>query len=259
MIRVGAHTEVELKEKKHRLEDAISATRAAIEEGIVAGGGSALISVLQLARRRPRADGDEATGVGIVRKALVEPLRWIAQNAGLEGYVAVARCSELKAGHGLNAATGEYVDLIKAGIVDPVKVTRSAVRNAASIAGMLLTTETLVVDKPEEAEADARPRSRPLPRPGRPQPLTRRCHVAPANSRRVASRCPPQAMSIASALASLRRWIDAISRRCSLPGARDVPRATGSAVADLEQAVGVAQSDGRAPRSRLPVGCSVSR
>jgi chaperonin GroEL len=100
-------------------------------------------------------EGDEATGVGIVRKSLVEPLRWIAQNAGLEGYVAVSKVSEMKAGHGLNAATGEYVDLIKAGIVDPVKVTRSAVRNAASIAGMLLTTETLVVDKPEESEDEA--------------------------------------------------------------------------------------------------------
>jgi chaperonin GroEL len=155
VIRVGAHTEVELKEKKHRLEDAISATRAAIEEGIVAGGGSALIAVLGALDGDLGLEGDEATGVGIVRKSLVEPLRWIAQNAGLEGYVAVSKVSEMKAGHGLNAATGEYVDLIKAGIVDPVKVTRSAVRNAASIAGMLLTTETLVVDKPEESEDEA--------------------------------------------------------------------------------------------------------
>ena len=154
VIRVGAHTEVELKEKKHRLEDAISATRAAIEEGIVAGGGSALISVIKTLDKDLGLTGDEATGVGIVRKALVEPLRWIAQNAGLEGYVAVSKVRELPAGHGLNAATGEYVDLIAAGIVDPVKVTRSAVRNAASIAGMLLTTETLVVDKPAEADSD---------------------------------------------------------------------------------------------------------
>jgi chaperonin GroEL len=154
VIRVGAHTEVELKEKKHRLEDAISATRAAIEEGIVAGGGSALIAVLAVLDKDLGLTGDEATGVAIVRKALVEPLRWIAQNAGLEGYVAVSKVTELKAGHGLNAATGEYVDLIAAGIVDPVKVTRSAVRNAASIAGMLLTTETLVVDKPEEPEPE---------------------------------------------------------------------------------------------------------
>ncbi|HTR69586.1 MAG TPA: chaperonin GroEL [Mycobacteriales bacterium] len=156
VIRVGAHTEVELKEKKHRLEDAISATRAAIEEGIVAGGGSALVSVLGVLKGDLELEGDEATGVGIVRKALVEPLRWIAQNAGIEGYVAVSKVQEgKKAGFGLNAATGEYGDLIAAGIVDPVKVTRSAVRNAASIAGMLLTTETLVVDKPEEPEADA--------------------------------------------------------------------------------------------------------
>ncbi|HVT21274.1 MAG TPA: chaperonin GroEL [Mycobacteriales bacterium] len=154
VIRVGAHTEVELKEKKHRLEDAISATRAAIEEGIVAGGGSALVSVLPALDGDLGKEGDEATGVGIVRGALVEPLRWIAQNAGVEGYVAVSKVRDLKAGHGLNAATGEYVDLIKAGVVDPVKVTRSAVRNAASIAGMLLTTETLVVDKPDEEEPD---------------------------------------------------------------------------------------------------------
>jgi chaperonin GroEL len=155
VIRVGAHTEVELKEKKHRLEDAISATRAAIEEGIVAGGGSALISSLTALKGDLGLEGDEATGVNIVRKSLVEPLRWIAQNAGMEGYVAVSKVQAMKVGHGLNAATGEYVDLIAAGIVDPVKVTRSAVRNAASIAGMLLTTETLVVDKPENDEPDA--------------------------------------------------------------------------------------------------------
>ncbi len=156
VIRVGAHTEVELKEKKHRLEDAISATRAAIEEGIVAGGGSALVAVVPSLDGNLGLTGDEATGVGIVRAALIEPLRWIAQNAGLEGYVAVNKVAESKKkGHGLNAATGEYEDLIKAGVVDPVKVTRSAVRNAASIAGMLLTTETLVVDKPEEPEAEA--------------------------------------------------------------------------------------------------------
>jgi chaperonin GroEL len=155
VIRVGAHTEVELKEKKHRLEDAISATRAAIEEGIVAGGGSALVTVVKTLKDNLGLEGDEATGVSIVRKSLVEPLRWIAQNAGLEGYVAVSKVTDMKAGHGLNAATGEYEDLIKAGIVDPVKVTRSAVRNAASIAGMLLTTETLIVDKPEASEEDA--------------------------------------------------------------------------------------------------------
>jgi chaperonin GroEL len=155
VIRVGAHTEVELKEKKHRLEDAISATRAAIEEGIVAGGGAALIAVLGAIEGDLGLTGDEAVGVKIVRTALVEPLRWIAQNGGLEGYVAVSKVRELPAGHGLNAATGEYVDLIAAGIVDPVKVTRSAVRNAASIAGMLLTTETLVVERPAPAEVEA--------------------------------------------------------------------------------------------------------
>jgi chaperonin GroEL len=155
IIRVGAATEVELKERKHRLEDAISATRAAIEEGIVAGGGSALVSASSALDDNCGLSGDEATGVNIVRSALVEPLRWIAQNAGHEGYVVVSKVRELPAGHGLNAATGEYGDLIKAGVIDPVKVTRSAVRNAASIAGMLLTTETIVADKPAEPEGDS--------------------------------------------------------------------------------------------------------
>ncbi|MGI5269007.1 chaperonin GroEL [Nonomuraea sp. CA-218870] len=149
VLRVGAATEVELKEKKHRLEDAISATRAAIEEGIVSGGGSALIHVSKELDDLGLS-GDEATGVNIVRRALVEPTRWIAENAGLEGYVVTHKVTELSAGHGLNAATGEYGDLIGQGVIDPVKVTRSAVQNAASIAGMLLTTEALVVDKPEE-------------------------------------------------------------------------------------------------------------
>ncbi|GAA5071077.1 chaperonin GroEL [Thermocatellispora tengchongensis] len=149
VLRVGAATEVELKEKKHRLEDAISATRAAIEEGIVSGGGSALVHVSKELDDLGLS-GDEATGVSIVRRALVEPARWIAENAGLEGYVVTAKVSELPAGHGLNAATGEYGDLLGQGVIDPVKVTRSAVQNAASIAGMLLTTEALVVDKPEE-------------------------------------------------------------------------------------------------------------
>ncbi|HEX4813988.1 MAG TPA: chaperonin GroEL [Nonomuraea sp.] len=149
VLRVGAATEVELKEKKHRLEDAISATRAAIEEGIVSGGGSALIHVSKDLDDLGLT-GDEATGVGIVRRALVEPARWIAENAGLEGYVVTHKIAELSAGHGLNAATGAYGNLIDQGVIDPVKVTRSAVQNAASIAGMLLTTEALVVDKPEE-------------------------------------------------------------------------------------------------------------
>ena len=152
VIKVGAYTEVELKEKKHRIEDAISATRAAIEEGIVAGGGSALIQAVKVVDDLD-LEGDELVGARIVQKAAAEPLRWIAENAGLQGYVAVARVQELDFGHGLNAATGEYEDLIKAGVVDPVKVTRSALRNAESIASMVLTTDTLVVEKPEEEPA----------------------------------------------------------------------------------------------------------
>ncbi|MFC3999829.1 chaperonin GroEL [Nocardiopsis sediminis] len=154
VLSVGAATEVELKEKKHRLEDAISATRAAIEEGIIAGGGASLVHAAAALDDLGRT-GDEATGVAIVRKALVEPARWIAVNAGAEGYVVTYKIAELKQGEGYNAATGEYGDLMAQGIIDPVKVTRSAVQNAASIAGMLLTTEVLVVDKPEEEEAEA--------------------------------------------------------------------------------------------------------
>ncbi|HTC70846.1 MAG TPA: TCP-1/cpn60 chaperonin family protein, partial [Acidothermaceae bacterium] len=140
--------------KKHRLEDAISATRAAVEEGIVAGGGSALIHAASALDKLDLV-GDEATGVSIVRKALVEPLRWIAENAGLEGYVVTQKVAALDIGYGLNAATGQYVDLIADGVIDPVKVTRSALANAASIAALLLTTETLVVEKPEEPDDDA--------------------------------------------------------------------------------------------------------
>ncbi|MCY7365881.1 MAG: chaperonin GroEL [Frankiaceae bacterium] len=154
VIKVGAHTETELKERKHRLEDAISATKAAVEEGIVPGGGAALVHAAAVLEGDLGLEGDERTGVRIVRKALDEPAYWIAKNAGLEGRVAVNRARELGAGQGLNAATGEYGDLVKQGIVDPVKVSRSAVRNAASIASMLLTTETLVADKREE-QADA--------------------------------------------------------------------------------------------------------
>jgi chaperonin GroEL len=153
VVRVGAATEVELKEKKHRIEDALSATRAAVEEGIVAGGGTALL------RCRPAVEaaaaslsGDEATGAMIVSKALEEPLRWIAINAGYEGSVMVRRVEQESGPVGLNALTGELVDLIKAGIIDPAKVTRSALQNAASIAGLLLTTEALVADKPEKKE-----------------------------------------------------------------------------------------------------------
>jgi chaperonin GroEL len=151
VLRAGAATEVELKEKKHRLEDAISATRAAIEEGIITGGGSALVQTGADLGDLGRT-GDEATGVRVVRAALGEPCKWIAQNAGAEGAVVVAKVATLGEGNGFNAATGEYGDLIAQGVIDPVKVTRSAVQNAASIAGMLLTTEALVVDKPEEED-----------------------------------------------------------------------------------------------------------
>ena len=150
VIKVGAHTEVELKEKKHRIEDAVSATRAAIEEGIVSGGGTALVQASNVLEGDLGLDHDRATGAGIVRRASFEPLRWIAENAGEQGYVVVSKVRELPAGHGLNAATGVYEDLIAAGVIDPVKVTRSALQNAASIAGMLLTTEALVVEKKEE-------------------------------------------------------------------------------------------------------------
>jgi chaperonin GroEL len=154
VLRAGAATEVELKEKKHRLEDAISATRAAIEEGIVPGGGSALVQIAaglgDLGKK-----GDEATGVQVVRNALQAPCRWIAENAGAEGGVVVAAVADLPAGHGYDAALGEYGDLMARGVIDPVKVTRSAVQNAASIAGMLLTTEVLVAEKPEPEAAAA--------------------------------------------------------------------------------------------------------
>jgi chaperonin GroEL len=152
VLRAGAATEVELKEKKHRLEDAISATRAAIEEGIIPGGGSALVHVA-LELDDLGKTGDVAIGVGVVRKALSQPARWIALNAGQEGSVVVAKIAAMAPGHGYNAATEEYGDLIAQGVIDPVKVTRSAVQNAASIAGMLLTTETLIVEKPEEEKS----------------------------------------------------------------------------------------------------------
>ena len=152
VIKVGAHTEVELKEKKMRIEDAVSATRAAIEEGIVAGGGSAIVQASAVLADGLGLTGDEAVGVRAVARAVAEPLRWIAENAGLEGYVVVEKVKEASVGTGLNAATGDYVDLVSAGIIDPVKVTRSALRNAASIAGMVLTTETLVIEKKDDDE-----------------------------------------------------------------------------------------------------------
>ena len=155
VIRVGGHTEEELKEKKHRIEDAVSATRAAIEEGIVSGGGTALVQAASVLEGDLGLTDDEATGVGVVRRSAAEPLRWIAENAGERGYVVVSKVAEMAPGHGLNAASGEYGDLIAAGVIDPVKVTRSALENAASIAAMLLSTEALVVEKPEEEDDGA--------------------------------------------------------------------------------------------------------
>ena len=154
VIQVGAATETELKEKKHRFEDALSATRAAVEEGIVPGGGTTLINVIP-ALEGLGSSADEKVGVAIVRRALEEPLRQISANAGLEGSVVVEKVKNLPKGQGLNAATEEYVDMMKAGIVDPVKVTRSALENAASIASMILTTEGLVAEKPEKKSAPA--------------------------------------------------------------------------------------------------------
>ncbi|MCW2755048.1 MAG: chaperonin GroEL [Marmoricola sp.] len=155
VVKVGAATEVELKEKKHRIEDAVSATRAAIEEGIVPGGGSAIIHASAVLDDNLGLTGDEAVGVRIVRKAVDEPLRWIAENGGENGYVIVAKVREGGIGTGYNAATGEYGDLVAQGVLDPVKVTKSALTNATSIAGMLLTTETLIVEKPAEEEPAA--------------------------------------------------------------------------------------------------------
>ena len=152
VIKVGAHTEVELKEKKHRLEDAISATRAAVEEGIVIGGGAALVHAADALKDNLGFTGDKAVGVALVRKACDEPLRWIAENAGLEGYVVVSKVRALKPHEGFNAATDVYGDLAKDGVIDPVKVTRSALANAASIAAMFITTEAVVFERPANEE-----------------------------------------------------------------------------------------------------------
>ncbi|GAB3579147.1 chaperonin GroEL [Amycolatopsis endophytica] len=155
VIKVGAATETELNERKHRIEDAVASTKAAVEEGIVPGGGSAIVhAVKELGALEAELSGDEAVGVRIVRDALTAPLNWIAANAGHEGAVVVSKVQELGWGHGFNAATGEITDLLQAGIVDPVKVTRSAVANAASIARLVLTTESTVVDKPVEEPED---------------------------------------------------------------------------------------------------------
>jgi len=159
VIKVGAATETELKERKHRMEDAVSATRAAVEEGIVPGGGVTLVLAVK-ALDTLNLEGDVATGANILRRALEEPLRQIAANAGAEGSVVVEKVRSLPKGQGYNAATGEYVDMVKAGIIDPTKVTRSALQNAASIAAMLLTTESLVTDLPEKRNAAPAP---PMP------------------------------------------------------------------------------------------------
>ena len=155
VIKVGAHTEVELNEKKHRLEDAISATRAAVEEGIVIGGGAALVHAADALNDNLGFTGDKAVGVALVRKACDEPLRWSAENAGLEGYVVVAKVRAMKHNEGFNAATDVYGDLAKDGVIDPVKVTRSALANAASIAAMFITTEAVVFERSANEEASA--------------------------------------------------------------------------------------------------------
>jgi len=162
VIKVGAPTEVELKEKKHRIEDALSATRAGVEEGMVAGGGTALINALP-ALDTLDVTGDEKTGVDILRRALEEPLRQIAKNAGAEGSVVVNQVRNNPPGVGFNAMTGVYEDLFKAGVIDPVKVTRSGLQNAASVATMLLTTETIITDLPEKEKAPAMPQGGGMP------------------------------------------------------------------------------------------------
>ena len=151
VIKVGAATEVELKERKHRIEDAVRNAKAAVEEGLLPGGGVALANAAVTAFDKLDLTGDEATGANIVRVALTAPLKQIAINAGLEGGVVAEKVNSLPAGHGLNAETGEYVDMIEAGIVEPAKVTRSALQNAASIAALFLTTEALVADKPQNS------------------------------------------------------------------------------------------------------------
>jgi chaperonin GroEL len=152
VIKVGAATEVELKERKHRIEDAISATRAALEEGIIAGGGAALVHATAALTGDLGLSGDEATGITVVRSALSEPLRWIANNAGAEGSVIVSQVRELPENHGYNAESGEFGDLLAAGVIDPVKVTKAALANAASVAALILTTQGAIVEKPEPEE-----------------------------------------------------------------------------------------------------------
>jgi chaperonin GroEL len=150
VIKAGAATEVELKERKHRIEDAVRNAKAAVEEGVVAGGGVALLQASQNAFAKIELEADEATGAAIVRRAVEEPLKQIAVNAGHEGGVVVEKVKGLPPGEGLNAATGEYTDMFKAGVLDPAKVTRSALQNAASIAALFLTTEAVIAEKPEK-------------------------------------------------------------------------------------------------------------
>jgi chaperonin GroEL len=157
VIKAGAATEVELKERKHRIEDAVRNAKAAVEEGIVAGGGVALLQAATEAFKKLKLEGDEATGAKIVELSIEAPLKQIAVNAGLEGGVVVEKVRHLDAGFGLNAATGEYVDMIKAGIIDPAKVTRSALQNAASIAALFITTEAVITDKPEPKSSNPMP------------------------------------------------------------------------------------------------------
>ena len=157
VIKAGAATEVELKERKHRIEDAVRNARAAVEEGVVPGGGVALLQAARNAFDKLDLSGDEATGAQIVRIAVEAPLKQIAVNAGLEGGVVAEKVKSLPAGEGLNAATGEYVDMFAAGIIDPAKVTRSALQNAASIAALFLTTEAVIAEKPEKAAPPAAP------------------------------------------------------------------------------------------------------
>jgi len=157
VIKAGAATEVELKERKHRIEDAVRNAKAAVEEGVVPGGGVALLQAGINAFKKLDLSGDEATGATIVRRSVEEPLKQIAINAGLEGGVVAEKVKTLSTGHGLDAATGEYVDMFKAGIIDPAKVTRSALQNAASIAGLFLTTEAVIAEKPEKEKAPAAP------------------------------------------------------------------------------------------------------
>jgi chaperonin GroEL len=152
VLKVGAATEVELKEKKHRIEDAVSTTKAAIEEGVVPGGGVALLRAQEAVEKiMAKLEGDEATGARMVARSLSAPLKQIAENAGLEGGVVVEKVKSMKGNEGFNAANGEYTDLVKLGVIDAAKVTRSALQNAASIAALFLTTEAVIADKPEES------------------------------------------------------------------------------------------------------------